>query len=84
MTAVTVSVGDRSRSLAGSRVVAAGLALAVILLALGLLAGRWTAPTAASAGRAPATAGPVHPDRVPVERAPFGTTEYPCAVGRPC
>ena len=84
MTAVTVSVGGRSGSLAGSWVVVVSLALAGVLVAVGLLAGRWTAPTAASAGRAPATAGPVHPDRVPVERAPFGTTEYPCAVGRPC
>ena len=84
MTAVTVSVGGRSGSFAGSWVVVVSLALAGILVAVGLLAGRWTAPTAAAAAPAPTTVGQAHPDRLPAGSVAFGTTEYPCAVGRPC
>jgi hypothetical protein len=80
MTAITVSVGERSRSLAGSWVVVLGVAVAAVLVATGLVAGRWTAPAAdAATASTPARyADPLQP------RPPFRTTAYPCAVGRPC
>jgi len=48
MTAITVSVGGHSRSLVGTWAVAVGIAAALVLVAAGLVAGRWTAPAASS------------------------------------
>jgi hypothetical protein len=74
MTAITVSVGGHSRNLAGAWVVALGLAVAAILVAAGLVAGRWTAPAAPASTTV----------RAADVQLPFGVTAYPCAVGRPC
>ena len=63
MTAITVSVGGHSRSLVGTWAVAVGIAVALVLVAAGLVAGRWTAP-ASSSQTVVRYAGPVAPSQL--------------------
>ncbi len=91
MSAVTVSVGGRTRSLSSGPAVAA---LAAALLALTLLAGlfgRWTAPAAAAPSHGPVSARPAPtaalvPGGAPAVVGPQRRMieGQPCVVGRPC
>jgi hypothetical protein len=65
VSAVTVSVGDRSRSLAGGLVLVACLAAAGILVALGLVAGRVTATAAPATAPVPTSVQQAGPDQLP-------------------
>jgi len=77
MTAITVSVGGHSRSLVGTWAVAVGIAAALVLVAAGLVAGRWTAPAAQSPAPTVVYADPGAP-------SPLAGAEPRCRAHTPC